>query len=151
MDKITNSLETVCFVSLLGGVLCAVVPSGRMKGAFYSFCAVLLIFSLLIPLGQIDTLAKELPDFKNEKADERLASDVRTAEVQIFEKLSENALDEMLEKNGFHAKTSAECESTESDIIVKKITVTGDFSAEEKQTVEGLIKNFFSNAEVEFN
>ena len=94
MDKIELQVETVCLVSMLAGILITAIPQGKMKGAFSSFCAVVVIFYMLTPFSQIDIQKMKAFSLDSEDKSEELLSETRTAEVMISENILEKAMEE---------------------------------------------------------
>lgn len=150
MDKLVSQLETVCLVSILGGILNAVIPKGRLKGAFSSFCAVVIILALFLPLGEIKSQGADIFNFKSEKFNSSLESEVKTAETLLFESLLEKSLTDALGEMGYKLSIKTECENRNGEPEVKKITVKGEFDAESKSEIEEYLKKSFSGSEISF-
>lgn len=150
MDKIAFSLETVCFVSILAGIIGALIPQGKLKGAFSSFCAVVLVFCFIEPLSEIRGESFGALFTDDVRSEEELLSDVNTAEKQLYENLLEKGLEEKLDSIGCSAEVKAECEKNEDEYKTVTLTVKGKLTAQEKYAAEIYLKEGFPAAEIKF-
>ncbi len=150
MVKTENHIKAVCIVSILAGVIASAVPSGKMKGAFSSFCAVAVIFYIVSPLADIK--AESINLFAYDKADneESLLTDVRTAEILLCEQMLENAVEEKLSKSVPNIAVKLFCEKQGDEIKVISADVTGCADEAEKQNVYKYLTDSFDGIEVSF-
>jgi len=145
-----DEIKTICLVSMFVGIISAVIPSGKMKSAFTSFCAVVVIFYMISPLAGIKADSFKLSVFDAEKRDEALLSDVRTAEVMIYEQMLESALEEKLSQNGFDVSLKAVCEKVGEEFKVISFKISGCDDEESCQTAEKILTEGFADVRVSF-
>lgn len=146
-----TQIETVCLVSMFAGIISAAIPQGKLKSAFSSFCAVAIIFYMVTPLAQIRTEGLKLFSLEIESSEEELLSDVRSAEVMLYESLIEKSITQAVEKMGYRASIKALCESRGDDEIrVISFTVSGTFDANAEAEIENFLKEGFNGVAVNF-
>lgn len=150
MDKIELQIKTVCVVSLFAGVISALIPQGRMKSAFSSFCAVVVIFHLVTPLTSIKTDSSEFFGKVIKEKENTFVDEVKTAEVMIYENALESALEKNLAEKGTEVKIEAVCEKTGDEITVVSFTVYSAAGEKEKEEVLQILNSGFCNAAVSF-
>lgn len=143
-------IKTICFISVFSGIINAAIPAGRMKNAFNCFCAVMVVFYMLLPLSDIKPEELTLSAFDDDKHDEALLSDVRTAEVMLFESLLEASLEEKLTEAGFTVRLKVICEKKDDEIRVLSVAVKGSITTQEREKVERIITDSFDGAAVSF-
>lgn len=145
-----TEIKTICLVSMLAGIISAAIPAGRMKNAFSSFCAVAVVFYMIAPLTEINADSFKLSAFAGDKHDEALLSDVRTAEVMLYEKMLEKALAEKLEQAGFKASLKLRCEKQGEEIKALSVTVAGSVSDEARQSIKKILTDSLGDITVSF-
>lgn len=146
-----GEIKTICMISMFAGIISAVIPSGKMKGAFNSFCAVVLIFYIILPLAGIKADSFKLfSAADSEKRDEALLSDVRTAEVMLYEQMLEKAVKEKLGKSGLAASVEAECEKINEKFRVNSFEISGCNDEESRKTAEKILTESFADVKVIF-
>ena len=150
MVKTQTEIKTICLVSMFAGVISAAIPSGRMKSAFSSFCAVAVVFYMIAPLAEINADSIKLSVFDDKKRDEALLSDVRTAEVMLYEKMLEKALEEKIEQVGSKASLKLCCEKQGEEIKVVSATVAGIISEEERHSIRKILTDSRGDITVSF-
>lgn len=150
MDKIRLHIQAVCLVSIFSGLVCALIPQGKLKNAFSAFCAVVIIFSALAPVAEIKTKQLSLFSIKSTEAEQMLLSDVKAAEVSVYESVLASAIEKELEKSGYKAVVSALCEKKAEEISIVSFTVKINASEQEKKDIEVYLKNSFGNIKVNF-
>ncbi len=145
-----HDIKSLCLASMLAGIIGAIIPSGKMKGAFASFCAVVMIFYIVSPISDIKAKGLRNFSFENESRDELLLSDVRTAEVMLYEQMLEKALEEKFRESGLVLTLKINCEKLGDEIKVNCITVSGCENEGDRYTTEKILTDSFVGAKVVF-
>lgn len=151
MDKITSEIKLICLVSIFAGIISAVIPPGKLKGAFSSFCAIVVVFTMVSPLGEIKQLGFDSVFTADEEKEETLALQVKTAEIMLYESMIESATEDYLAEHGFEVILEVECSKEEDKMEVLSFTVKGDdLDDKDKKRISELLTDGFENAKVLF-
>ena len=145
-----DDIKAVCLVSMLAGIIGALIPSGKMKSAFSAFCSVVMIFYIVSPLSGINAEGLRGFSLKNEESEEMLLSDIKTAEVILSEQMLEDALENNIRKSGFDLKLNVSCEKKDGEIKIKSITVSGCENEEDRGIVKEILLKNFNEIEIVF-
>lgn len=146
---------TICVVSVVSGILSCVMPRSSAKKAFQYVCSVVLVYAVLYPFisGSF-----EFPDlekiFGSDKADTSYEFSSKSEEVYLIAAQSgcisaaENVLKEI---NIAYDEVTAHCVTDDGEIILKKISVFGSYSQEQKEQIKkALYKTFPEKTVIEF-
>lgn len=147
MDRISLYIRLICVVSILSGVLISLIPGGRFKNSFRSFCGLLMISAMVVPLSAITS--DGIADFRLDKV---YNSDVdyQGEEKQMFTDMLELSVEEKLKKENLIADISIEVAENYDATVIKSVTVEGDFNDDEKNYITDMLGNFFPEAEIIF-
>ena len=149
MDNLALQIKLICLVSILTGVLSTLLPSGRLKKSFNSFCAIIIVFVIMLPFSTLGRSAQKesFLDFDEREGD--LLSQSDTAEKLIYTSVLENALNDRFYEMGFSATVKAECEKLGESYTVVSFTVK---SAEEneKEKIYSYLNEGFGGVAVYF-
>lgn len=149
MDSLTLQIKSVCIVSIFTGILSVVIPSCRLKKAFNSFCAVVIVFTILMPFSSFGKGADDFVFFDSDSNEEGTLPNNDTAEKFIYGLIIENALNNRFAEMGLHIEISAECEKLEDEYRVTSFTVYG-CKEEEKEKVTTYFNEGFSGIPINF-
>ena len=149
MDKLTLQIKAVCLVSILTGVMGCIIPYCRLKKAFSSFSAVVIVFTLMMPFASFGKVLEEyrLNDFTAER--EEASVQFETAELMIYKRVIEVAIAESLSESGITASISVECENEDDGYRITSFTVSG-CSEEEKGKICDYLSRGFGDVPVFF-
>ena len=136
-----DDIKAICLVSMFSGIVGAAIPSGRMKSAFSSFSAIVVVFCMLSPLARVKADSFGYVTFDS-KENEKLISDVRSAEVMLYEELIEDAIEEKLMQDGLEVSVDAVCERDADDFRLLSVTVSAK-NEEDFKTAEKLLQESF--------
>lgn len=150
MEKFSLYIKGICLISILGGVLSAVVPSGRMKKSFTSLSAVILVSAIIVPFSNFFKMDFDLDDFFVSNRQENLVSDVRTAEVMMCESVVSEVLEKKLKENGISCRVKIKGEKQKDEFTVSAVSVSGDLTIEEKNGVQQILTELLPEAEIDF-
>ncbi len=148
MNSVTSYIKLICVVSIVAGVLTAVIPKGKMKGSFISLCAVITVSAMVLPFNGIQADLFDTYEYTKEKSSDSLSKKTQLMEKEIFEGSVARAIENNLKQAGVVASVSVEGESDEVGIVVKKITVTGEFDSETETGIRSFLADDFSEAEI---
>lgn len=150
MDKAATHIEAVCLVSILVGIVSSVIPQGKLKGAFSSFCALVFIFTVMGPFSSLKKTDFNIFSFRNETAGKELLSDISSAEQKLCQDLAENAIEEKLKEMGYEVRLGVRCKKEGDEYRVVSLVITGDLSSQQRSDVRDYLKKSFPDAEVSF-
>lgn len=149
MDDLILTLSSICLVSVLSGILSALIPSGGIKKAFSTLCAVILIYTIVSPLTALGKKRISEDVFSTERISEKLSYEDRTAQVMLYENILSKALSDNLIQEGYDVDVKVKACNAEEP-IVESVTVTGRLSDEEKIFIEGILRKSFKEVAVIF-
>ena len=149
MDDFTLQIKTVCLVSILTGIMGALIPSGRLKKSFDSFCAVVIVAAILLPVNSLKNSAAKDISFDFSKSENNLLNQEDTAEKLIYKEVLEKALNGRISQIAPTSDVKVECVKNDSGYEIKSFTVSGCTSAE-KEAVAAYFKESFSGIPVYF-
>lgn len=150
MDNPSLQIKTVCLVSILAGVLSAMIPKGRMKSAYASMSAVVLLSSMIIPLKSLGNMDFSAISIKHEEVSDNLEKESKRAETELFEAVVSSSLSDYFSEKGIRTIIKVESELFGDELSVEKINVSGSFNDEEKEYVTGYLTSCFENVTVYF-
>lgn len=145
-----EEIKTICLVSIFAGITGALIPSGKMKSAFTSFCSVLVVFYMILPVADIRADSLDFSVFNDKIQEESLLSDVRTAEVMLYEQLLEKALEEKLRKMNLEATLKVKCEKLNDEITVISVDVSGCDGEEMRKRIKTMLTDSLGDIRVSF-
>lgn len=150
MGDITLSLKSLCLVSIISGILSALLPDGGIKKAFYSLCAIVMIYSLISAFSSFEKndFAKE--KFSRNKFEKNISEQEDTAQLMIYEKVVSDALGNILKSkwNVYGVEVSASYNDKNAEI--NSLKVTGELSDAEKNEIEILLNDKFEKIQIIF-
>ena len=149
MDEFTLQIKTVCLVSIFTGIMSVLIPSGRLKKAFNSFCAVVIIFSIILPFTSLKKAAEESDMFDFSKAQSELLSQNSSAEQLVYTSVIEKALNDRLKEMGLKGKVDADCKKEGDSFRIVSFTVTAD-TDEEKDKISVYLTEAFNEIPIHF-
>ncbi len=142
MDEFSLQIKTVCLVSILTGIMSAIIPAGKLKKAFNSFCAVVIIFSVILPFTSLKKAAEKSNLFDISKAEGELLSQNSTAEQLIYTKVIEKAINDRLTEMGISGTVKVQCEKEGENFSIASFTVIADTDVEKEKIRAYLTEGF---------
>lgn len=149
MDKLTLQIKAVCLISILTGVMGCIIPSCRLKKAFNSFCAVVIVFAIMMPLSSLGKNTAELVLSGFDASEEDTSAEYETAEEMIYKRVVEKAVTESFSESGINVTVTVECERVEAGYEIISFSVYG-FNAEEKEIITDYFNRGFNGIPVYF-
>ena len=149
MDNLTLQIKTVCLVSILTGIMSVLVPSGRLKKAFNSFCAVVIIFSVMLPFTSLGRSAEKSNLFDFSKAQSELLSQSSSAEQLVYTSVVEKALNDRLTEMKIKGTVRVQCEKEGDGFSIVSFTVTAD-TDEDKDKISAYLTEGFNGIPIYF-
>lgn len=150
MDKIKAYIEVISLVSIFAGITGAMIPQGRLKNAFTAFCGAVIIFSAVNSVAELNSHGISLLDFQLQKNEQLLLSDMKTAEVTVYEDVLESAVEKKLEEYGYNTQVKAYCEGADDEIKVISFEICTESDISARSSIEAYLKNSFGDITVEF-
>ena len=128
-------------VAIVSGVLSALVPEGKMKKAYKTLGAVVMIYAVLLPLINSDVIDFRIDDYlqDNYEVSEKMDKYARQAIVNSAEKAIEDLLYESAEEKGLSCKFKAQCDVIDEKIIVSSVNVTGAKTQSQKDLISDIV------------
>lgn len=151
MDETVLQIKTICLVSILSGILSVLIPQGRMKSAYLSLCAVVMISAIALPFKNSHKKDFSFFSLDKGKINEELSSNFPQAEVTIFEQAIASALENNLSQEGISAKIGIKAEKVGESILVSEIAVNGSFTEEEKGQIKQFVFERFPDSALSIN
>ncbi len=148
MEKLSIWCKYIASVSVSSAVLMLLVPDGKMKKAFNSLLAFILLFSVLSPIINMKSVLYDVDEFKfseNGNLSQEIEKYKFSAAVSVAESEIERYINEMLSDSGFECKFKVTCDIENDEIFIKEIEVTGKFSEQNKTVIEEKICNTFGS------
>lgn len=143
MDEIKTGIEGVCLISIFTGLIGAAIPQGKMKKAFTAFCSAVIIFSIVIPVGEFKADGKKMFDITVTKNEQLLLAEVETAQQSLYEGVLGSAVENELEKSGYSVTVKAECRIDADEIIPYSFTVIIADNSSATADIEAYLKSSF--------
>lgn len=150
MDKIKNYIEAISLISIFIGLISALIPQGKLKNAFSAFCGAVIIFSVVNPIADIKNSGINIFAFEAEESEEQLLSDVKTAEVFVYEDVLASAVEKALSESGYTAEVKAYCENEGEEIKLISFTVKTVADENSVSYIEAYLENSFGDIAVKF-
>lgn len=150
MDEIASGIKIICLISILTGILSAVIPGGGIKKAFSTLCAVVMICVIVSPFSTLSKGDFDLNSFSPKKKSEELKKSERTAEIMLYEKILSDALEKNLIEKGIDAVVDVSASKNGEDMRVDTVIVTGTFENGEKEEIEAFLNKSFAELTVVF-
>ena len=150
MDKIKNYIQVISLISIFIGLISALIPQGKLKNAFSAFCGAVIIFSAVNPLADIKSRGISLFNFEAEESEEQLLSNVKTAEVLIYEGVLASAVEKALLESGYKAEVKAYCENAGEKIKITSFAVRTAADEKYRGDIESYLKRSFGDITVKF-
>ena len=149
MENFVLQIKTICLVSILTGVLGCLIPECKLKKAFNRFCAVVIVFAVLMPLSSFGKNADKagLSGFDRVRGEVSLQNE--TAEKMIYTAVLESALNERFSEAGISATVAVECEKTDDSYKIAAFTVSAAAS-DDKDKAALLLNEGFNGIPVYF-
>lgn len=149
MDEFSLQIKTVCLVSIFTGVMSVLIPAGKLKKAFNSFCAIVIIFSVMLPFTSLKKAAEKGDLLDISRADGELLSQNSSAEQLIYTKVIEKAINDRLTEMDISAAVRVQCKKEDESFTVTSFTVVAD-TDEDREKTRAYLTEGFDGATINF-
>jgi len=149
MDSIKAWAALVAATSIVGTIFVAIIPSGKMKAAFSTLVALVLLCAVISPFSSGEKLDFDFPDelFDFSDYEKQYSEKSDEAAMAVAKSGFESAVKTAVTNLGYNLKkVSVKCDETLSVKSVE-ISISGDFN---KNEVESAIENICGKAEIIF-
>ncbi len=138
MTEVKTVCSSICVVSVVSGVILALMPESRLKNSFKAVTAIILIYTAVTFFSGFDY--KNI-DFKlGEKSDRQETEPYHEMFIlSKSEQMLKQEASDLLSENGMNISLTAELE-LDGDTITKKIIIFDCISDKERNTVVRLLK-----------
>ena len=147
MGEFESYIKSLCLISIFTGVISSAVPSGKLKNAFTGLCSVMLVFSMVLPLKGGGNFFENADSFSFSDSGKVLSSDVKTAEVIIYQQVMAEALEkEFLSSFNAESDVSACCENVNGEVRVISFEIYAALNEEQKAEIYVYLQERFPEA-----
>lgn len=137
MDNIKQWTITVSAVSILSGILLSVLPESSHRKLYKVMVVVILIYGVFQPFSTAERVCFDIGDYLSENY--RVSENTDKYAINAMRSSAEKAIESLLaqetENSGIKCTFSCECEVSDTEIKVVKITVATDAEEDEKNTI----------------
>lgn len=137
MDKVKQWSLMISAVCIFSGVLLSLLPNSKLKPAYKTLTGILLIYVFLYPLIDSKTLYINIDDYirDNYQVSENIDKYALSSMIHSAETAIEKFLEESLYKSGIICDVSVKCNSSNDEIVIERIEISGITAAESKQQI----------------
>ncbi len=141
INKISQWTLTLSAVSILSGLLLAILPQDSHKKMFKVIVSVVLIYATLQPLRATKGIDFDISDYvkDNYQVSENMDKYALSAMVKSAEKAIEKVLSEKSESENLKVKFKCYCETDDEEIKVRHIYISPVTDVNDKITIENII------------
>lgn len=150
MDKIKAYIEAISLVSIFAGVVGALIPSGKLKRAFSAFCGAVIVFSAVSSVAELKGGGIDFWNYDAQESERMLLSDLKTAEVSVYEGVLASGVEKALEEYGYIAQVKAFCEKEGEEMRVVSFVVHINADENARSNIEAYLKTGFGDIVVKF-
>ncbi len=129
----------VSLVSAMSSVFILILPESRQKKAFSTFSIVVLVFSLIYPMSKSPEKSFDFSDIFSLLENKSIEDEIIESENYLLLSAVSSETIEYLEKSfseyGIECKCEVDCIYEKDTILIKSISVNGDFSAEQNSII----------------
>lgn len=150
MEKISLYIKVICLVSILAGIMSALIPKSRLKNAYVSLSAVVLLSSMIIPVGNLNESDLQFTFINENEISESLLEEMNKAEVLIYQSIISDSLEERLLSEGLNVSVEVVSSYIDADLAVAEVIVTGNITNEERNFISDFISESFEKTEIVF-
>ncbi len=156
MDKINLWCKLVSTVSVVSSAFLLLIPEGRLKKSFNTLVAVILIFSVFMPLNEKENI--DLLSIFNDSSEAKAELEneieiyVDSSLVLCAQNETEKFIRNIMVNLNVTAECKVKCEYIHDKLLIKRIEVTGDINANNISDLYDEIKKICTDdTEVIFN
>lgn len=150
MDDFLLRIKAVCLVSILGGIMIALVPAGKLKGGFKSLCGVVLVSGIVLSFSSLNDSSFSLQQHLNGENEQSVSLQMDNAQVDLFESLVSSALEKKLLESVGEFEIKIDAQQQGEGIKVKSVTLKGRADETTRAEAEKMILESFPEAELIF-
>lgn len=150
MENISLYIKVVCLVSILSGIMTAIIPNGRLKSAYVSLTAVVLLSSMIVPSKELKNSNVHFGFPDEIKVSESLSEEMNKAEEMIYSSVVSDSVEERLASEGINVSVCVVTSINDGDVTVTEVIVSGDITEEEKIYISQFISDSFEKAKTVF-
>ncbi len=142
MEKFSLYVKIICLVSILSGVLSALIPKGRLKSAYLSLAGIILLSSMVMPFKLLSDKRTEVFSFDTDKAGQSISREAETVRTSIHESMLKEEIEKKLVSDGIKASVTVRVKNENQKLYIAELHVKGELSDEEKNVINA----YFSEA-----
>lgn len=143
MDKLQLWCKGFSAVTIISGVLLALLPSGKLTSSFKTLTAIILTVMFVSPLVDIkNTDLYALNIFDDKKLSE-VSDEVNCNQYLFAERTVENEIDKLLNNSGLNISCDVIISDTDKNFLIEKIIINGKYDETEKSLIENKINELF--------
>lgn len=146
MEKISLYIKIVSLVSILAGVMISLIPGGRLKGAYTSLCAVILLCSLVMPFSEFESDKYGIHFPNEEEISESVGAEIFKAEELIYQETVSQAIVNKLSAEGINISAQIITAYKDEYLKVTEVIITGNVSEKEKKYISEFVSDSFKEA-----
>lgn len=141
MNEIANLCKAVAVVSVISGVITALLPESKLKRSVNTLSAIVVIYAFIFGFADINA------DFKiiSESTEAESLSVTDNSVTDILIELSEKELKKTVEKiitdKGFHGICEVELIYEENNSIKEIIKISGEFDKTDKEAIKAAVES----------
>lgn len=141
IEKISQWALTLSGVSIVSGILLVLLPHNSHKKMFRAIITIIMIYAALQPIVGTNAFDFNISDFikDNYKVSEGVDKYAIIGMLRSAEKAIEDILSEQAQAQNIQAEFRCKCEEKDSEITVKCIYVTGNYSDNSKADIKNII------------
>lgn len=140
MDKIKRWTLIISAVSVVSGILTWILPEGKLKGAYKTLCAVVIVYAFLYPIASNSRVDFSVSEFliDNYEVSEKVDKYALSALIGSAENAIEELLSEEIKSMDIDCKVKASCMEENGEIKVSALTFIGTLSKQQISDVTSL-------------
>lgn len=139
MEKINSWCKIIALISLLSSVILLVIPESRIKKAFKTLLSLILIYTFISPLSNVDADFSFIDNFltgTSISSQEEIISEhqyypvIKAGEAEL-----EKYFDEIISKCGAKGQSEVICKYEEDRLVIKEVIIHGLTGEEERRFI----------------
>lgn len=142
MDSIKNWCIVVSGVSVVSGIITALIPRGSTKNTYRVLTCIVLLYAMIQPVTQWREMKIDFNKLIGSESEGGVVSwEKNDSVVFVAEETYEKHIDSLIRKTGADAKSECVCEYSDGELKLIEITVTGQINEHEKENIANEIQN----------
>lgn len=145
MELIDSWCKTVCVVTIISAVIVSVIPHNKLSSSIKVLTAVILIYSVILPLTQIKAGDYKL-DFSVSSPDNEFIENLATSDlIRCAQNELKKEAESILKKYNEESECTVAISAEEGEAVIESIEITGLFSSDEQKLIKEELCTAFGN------